>query len=652
MRTRTSTLSAVVTCCCAVGAASAQTAIPQGERLVPAQVRITLADGTDTGWVDYQEALAAHLRGGGGACAATAELCFDGFQPDSDGITPLGGDTDCGLAGPDFRFFGVPVADSGMAALTADDFKVAPGFEGGQLTRITGAYYNYGDGNPANTTDLFLQIVFTEDEVTCQTNPLFGASLGAVSAIFTDVANNTGFYNTYDLDVCALVGVALPLPADGVGGMILVFTDFNSGQLAQAQPVIWGTAAGRPGQQSASPYWRDEDRSGSFTVGAFGGECGVPGTSCPEEPGTMIALFGVDGCFGLTCADTNCDNSVDLLDAAPFVQAVQDLSAYEAMFPGCDAFCAADASDDGLLNNFDMEPFIQALINGGCLPYSNGAPQTLRVFLAEEGLSNPADNNSPAVTPQLVNPGVETDGVSTERLYLWVKHGTTGSKVSGFGFNVSTTGSAVITDAVLYNTSYDLGTGIPWDANLLQPTDTSGDGTRWSGANALCGLDNGAVNGAIVELFDPHYDLATDSTLLGHIDVQGLGEVFLEIGDKGIATSVNGVAPGPNVNLGFGDEADGLRGEDYATSSSMADATLALPDPCAAFAALPCGDVNQDTVVNVADVIVHMGLAVDFPNSQDDVCLGDWNGDGLVNHFDTPVLFEYLFGMGPAPVCP
>lgn len=61
--------------------------------------------------------------------------------------------------------------------------------------------------------------------------------------------------------------------------------------------------------------------------------------------------------------DLNCDGTVNNFDIDPFVFALTDSAAYQALFPNCDIL-AADINGDGSVNNFDIDPFVQLLTGG------------------------------------------------------------------------------------------------------------------------------------------------------------------------------------------------------------------------------------------------------------------------------------------------
>lgn len=64
-----------------------------------------------------------------------------------------------------------------------------------------------------------------------------------------------------------------------------------------------------------------------------------------------------------------------------------------------------------------------------------------------------------------------------------------------------------------------------------------------------------------------------------------------------------------------------------------------------------CGDVNNDSVVNIGDIVYlisYLYRGGQAPHPQ--VCLGDVNGDGIVDIGDVVYLINRLYKGGPAPV--
>jgi hypothetical protein len=59
--------------------------------------------------------------------------------------------------------------------------------------------------------------------------------------------------------------------------------------------------------------------------------------------------------------DLNCDGVVNNFDINPFVLALTNPAAYEAMYPDCN-LTTADCNGDGVVNNFDINPFVALLV--------------------------------------------------------------------------------------------------------------------------------------------------------------------------------------------------------------------------------------------------------------------------------------------------
>jgi|GEM_PF-6978908 len=272
-----------------------------------------------------------------------------------------------------------------------------------------------------------------------------------------------------------------------------------------------------------------------------------------------------------------------------------------------------------------------AVLSIGTAAYGHN---TLRLFLAERGLSDPGNLNSPSLTPALKNPAVAMNGVANKRLYVWAQlHSESPITVwNGVGFNVHTTGGAIITNAVMYNANSTVLGGFAqrWEGVMAPMTDTSGNGTRWSGANGISGLLSAGLQGGSTET-DSHYQQSVQSYLIGHIDVTGVGAVFLEVGDFGIVEFNSPPFPGDEIELGFGDDLDHIRGGNYGASSTLADATLV----CA-------GDLNGDTVIDTADLGV---LISEFGAGGG---IGDLNGDSVVDTADLGALLA-KFGTSCGP---
>lgn len=273
---------------------------------------------------------------------------------------------------------------------------------------------------------------------------------------------------------------------------------------------------------------------------------------------------------------------------------------------------------------------------------SAASAQDISFFLAEEGLSNPANVDSAAVNPVRTNPVVTTDGIANERLYIWALHVADGLECNGISFDFSTTGTLVVNDVVLYNLNAPL-VGQAWG----EFTNGAADGAGWSNASAAAPINEGLFSGILQEIpGDENVHVINDVQLVGHVEVSGEGDLFFEVGQAGIIREGFESLPGPQVGFGFGDAP--VSGSAYGSSSSIADATLVI-DECAGFAA--CGDYNGDTIFNIADIITQIPVWQAPTNTVEEICVGDHNGDGLVNHFDNGVFFDFLFNGEPLPTC-
>lgn len=258
----------------------------------------------------------------------------------------------------------------------------------------------------------------------------------------------------------------------------------------------------------------------------------------------------------------------------------------------------------------------------------------LRLYLAERGLSNPANVHSPSLAPDLGNPVLAMNDATTRRLYVWAQLHSEDEVVvwHGVGFNVKTTGHAQITNAVMYNANSTVLSGFAqrWEGVLAPMTDTSGNGTRWSGANGIAALLSAGLQ-LNPQATDTHYQHSVESYLIGHIDVTGTGAVYLEVGDMGIVEFNSPPWPGDEVWLGFDDELDHIRGGDFGASSSIPEATLVC-----------IGDINGDDLVDTAD----LGQLISAFGTHSTAA--DLNGDGTVDTADLGQLISN-FGSGCAP---
>lgn len=313
-------------------------------------------------WVDYGDAVA---RRGGAPCGQA--LAYDAYQFDSAGEA-VGADTDCGLAEPYVRFL---LNEDTCHMRTADDFTLEPSLAGNDITRVIGGFYWYGDGVHDERCYIVVQI-WESIDTTCN-GPALAGFLGAVVVDMGVLPVATGIYNTFDIDLCAILGGAgIPAPADGAGAVdLLLANEFNAAESSVtlatcAQPMLWGTAPDRPGSQTDFPYWIDVDRSFEFEAP---GECFTfeGFAQCPSNLGNMIALFvdaGDPGGGSTACGDGDCNGAVEYNDIVAFSYAVNEPETYE--FFECDPIASMDHNLDGVVNNFDLTDQIVAGFLGAC----------------------------------------------------------------------------------------------------------------------------------------------------------------------------------------------------------------------------------------------------------------------------------------------
>ena len=243
-----------------------------------------------------------------------------------------------------------------------------------------------------------------------------------------------------------------------------------------------------------------------------------------------------------------------------------------------------------------MKRTLICLVTSVMLASAAHAQETLRVFLAPEGVTG----NTPlaGLSPTLANPTVDTSG-GVQRLYLWAQADGPKQPVKwiGLGLNVVVTGSAQITNWNINNY-----------ANILHRWAAVGQGTLDGPAQRVTAINMvaspigffGVEDNAGPGNFDGQYDPATNSTILGWFEFTGDGEVFLEVGQMGIVRSEAPYPPAEGVNFGFGDEGDGLVGDDFNMASSQPDATLVGKD-CPA-------DLDDSGDVGVKDLLILLGV--------------------------------------------
>lgn len=220
-----------------------------------------------------------------------------------------------------------------------------------------------------------------------------------------------------------------------------------------------------------------------------------------------------------------------------------------------------------------------------------------RWFLSTDGLSNPSDPQSAAVTPAnmaaRVNPTVNAS--SGARLYLWVNNPVSSRVWNGFqDYRVEVrNGNAIINNLTIYNINMisDFGDdGAPGGGD-----DTTAP--RWAATNSGTGAGSQTVSGILMFYVagqfgvrngslpiggDPHFTGTGDNraTLVGHVDITGTsGDVFIRHGLASAATTAGAGVLTANtfVRLGFGDEGTVYTGG-VGGDSPIAEATI-TPEP-------------------------------------------------------------------------
>ena len=275
----------------------------------------------------------------------------------------------------------------------------------------------------------------------------------------------------------------------------------------------------------------------------------------------------------------------------------------------------------------NLLPILAALILCAT-PANANAASGFRLFLAPEGVQN----NTPlgGISPTLGNPAVDASA-GPQRLYIWgqVLGGDANQLYTAVSFNVVTTGSAAVVASNVWNY-----------ANTFTRWAASNPGTLRSGALLDVRLACNTVGffGVRNENFanlDNQYDPVTESMVLGWIEVEGNGEIFLQVGEIGIIRTGQ---TWDAVALGIGDGA--VPGNSFNTGSSTADATVSTVVACE-----PC-DTDCDNDADAFDIEPFLDLLyVDgIPCSS---CAGDTDGNGIVDAFDVSPLLLCFFPDDP-----
>ncbi|TWT40438.1 hypothetical protein RAS1_41470 [Phycisphaerae bacterium RAS1] len=196
-----------------------------------------------------------------------------------------------------------------------------------------------------------------------------------------------------------------------------------------------------------------------------------------------------------------------------------------------------------------------------------------RWFFSLDGLSDPNDVQSAAVTPANLATRVNPDGgVNGSRLYLWLNNPVSSRVWNGFqDYRIEIRGGdAVITEMAIYNINMIVDFNNDGPLPVIDPVyaprwaytaEVSGEGTQSVSGIAMFFVSGqiGIRNGSLPVGGDPHFrgTGANRATLVGHVDISpGSGSVFIRHG-LASATTTAGVgisAANTFIRLGFGDE--------------------------------------------------------------------------------------------------
>jgi hypothetical protein len=119
-------------------------------------------------------------------------------------------------------------------------------------------------------------------------------------------------------------------------------------------------------------WWTMDDGGATFSTGGgfeVGGTIGQPDAGVMTGGGFELvggfwpAAAGPSICRG----DTNCDGQISYADINPFVQALGNLSAWQAQYPSC-PWQNCDINADGVISYADINPFVVKLGSPGPCP--------------------------------------------------------------------------------------------------------------------------------------------------------------------------------------------------------------------------------------------------------------------------------------------
>jgi hypothetical protein len=209
---------------------------------------------------------------------------------------------------------------------------------------------------------------------------------------------------------------------------------------------------------------------------------------------------------------------------------------------------------------------------------ATASAETGRLFFDTAGNGGTNEGAHPGFA---VAPGNPQLGQGGGRLYLYWQFGLAsgqGQSVLGLNYNVTVDGGALTGAMNFQNPNVGGFLGPRWQPVMGNPApnpavNPGGPTQRFTAINVQAfGLKNDA---AAVNL-DTQYNAASNSTILGYVDVESQGgEVYLTVDTLGIA--IAGGSPNDDIFMGFGDNPV-KAGGDPGRRTSIADATI-VPEP-------------------------------------------------------------------------
>jgi hypothetical protein len=300
-------------------------------------------------WIDmYQPA-------GVSACDGIP-LAFDCFEPDVNG-NPTDGlyNQYCALGGSRW-FFGATYCNT--LYVNDIDNLFDPAQNGTDAPRLEWAWWWQVAG--AGTAERCVISIFTVEDFDGDcSGEVFENPYDGVQYDFGNLTSSSdpavGGY--YVADICLADGggtLTHHLPDDGQGGYIVVMDKDANGNAASmatcAQPMLWGTKADNPSQQTDIQWDDDNPRSRILGDGA---ECYSYDYSafpqvCPSILGGMMAFYSnpEGGCTPDETGDVDGSGCVDDADLAGAV--------FEFGGPESGQFGHTDLNCDGIVDDFDL----------------------------------------------------------------------------------------------------------------------------------------------------------------------------------------------------------------------------------------------------------------------------------------------------------